>query len=379
MKVLYIGHYKEFGGWGQAAIDQILALDSAGVDVVCRNVTLTKDKEGVNSRILELEKKDSDGCDVCIQHVLPHHIVGSDMFRKNIAFTELESSSIKHLAWFENLKLVDQVWVANKDLKESLDNDKLGIDVRVVPHACDTSKYKKQYQQIRVAEAEGKFKFYYIGDLNARKNIESIITCFNSEFDKYEDVCMILKVNKFGVSKDELGKKLDEYLAGIKKSLRIYNNIQDYPKEITITESLSDDQVCTLHQYGDCFVCPTRGEAWSIPSFDAMAFGSTPICSNYGGPKEFVDRGNWRTGHLINGVYACCKYPDPAFPDLFSAKEYWFQPSEMDIRNQMRQSYNSWKKDPISYKSRNQAAGLKQAEKYSYNNIGKLMKEIINE
>ena len=35
MKILYIGHYKEFGGWAQAATDYILALDRAGADVVC--------------------------------------------------------------------------------------------------------------------------------------------------------------------------------------------------------------------------------------------------------------------------------------------------------------------------------------------------------
>jgi len=59
MKVLYIGHYKEFGGWSQAATDNILALDSVGIDVVCRNVTLTKDKDDINPRILQLEQKDS--------------------------------------------------------------------------------------------------------------------------------------------------------------------------------------------------------------------------------------------------------------------------------------------------------------------------------
>lgn len=57
MKVLYIGHYKEFGGWSQAAIDNILALDKIGVDVVCRNVTLTQDRKDVDKRILALESK----------------------------------------------------------------------------------------------------------------------------------------------------------------------------------------------------------------------------------------------------------------------------------------------------------------------------------
>ena len=53
MKVLYLGHYKESSGWANVTVDQILALDAAGVDVVCRNVTLTQDKPNVHPRILE--------------------------------------------------------------------------------------------------------------------------------------------------------------------------------------------------------------------------------------------------------------------------------------------------------------------------------------
>jgi hypothetical protein len=53
MNILYIGHYKESSGWSQAAIDYILALDAAGENVVCRNITLTNDSvENLPSRIL---------------------------------------------------------------------------------------------------------------------------------------------------------------------------------------------------------------------------------------------------------------------------------------------------------------------------------------
>ena len=34
MKVLYIGHYKESSGWANAAVNQILALDKAGVEYI---------------------------------------------------------------------------------------------------------------------------------------------------------------------------------------------------------------------------------------------------------------------------------------------------------------------------------------------------------
>jgi hypothetical protein len=378
VKILYIGHYKEFGGWGQAAADYILALDKAGVDVVCRNVTLTVDMNDVNPRILELEKKSSQGCDFCVQHVLPHHLVKTDKFKKNVAFLASESTSIKHLAWFEHLKLVDEVWVPNNELKQSLEKDNLGVPISVVPHTIDIAKYKKDFRCPEIKQIENTFKFYYIGDVNARKNISSIVRCFHSEFSLDEDVSLVLKLSKFGKSSKELSKEIDAWLQQVKKSLRIYKNVLDYKREVLITEKIIQEQLYGLHKYCDCFICPSHGEAWSIPSFEAMLFGNTPICSNFGGPKEFIDKSNWRTGHLINGVYSCCDCQDAAFPDMFTAKEFWFQPCEMQIRNQMRTCYNSWKKDKISYKSRNQAAGFKQAEKFSYQNVAKIMKEALN-
>ena len=61
MKVLYIGHYREDTGWAQAARDYILAMDSVGIDVVCRNVTLTQWSEDIPQRIKHLESKNSEG------------------------------------------------------------------------------------------------------------------------------------------------------------------------------------------------------------------------------------------------------------------------------------------------------------------------------
>lgn len=379
MKVLYIGHYKEFGGWSQAATDYILALDKNGVDVVCRNVTLTSDKEDVDSRLLALEKKDSSDCDVCIQHVLPHHLVKYNKLKKNIAFFASESTSIKGLAWLENLKMMDEVWVPNEQLKNSLIEDKVGIPVKVIPHTFELEKYKRRYGDIKVPNAEGKFKFYYVGDVNKRKNLESILACFYSEFESSEDVALILKVSKFGHDPKMMEELVNNLSTKVQKDVRLYRNSTDYKRPIIVPSKIKEEELYALHQYCDCFICPSHGEAWSIPSFEAMCFGNTPICSNFGGPRDFIDRNDWRTGFLVNGVSTICRCDDAAFPDLFTGREYWFQPSEKDIKEQMRRLYNSWKKDSISYKSRNQAAGLKRAEQFSYKNIAELMKEAINE
>jgi len=285
---------------------------------------------------------------------------------------ETETLNINHLNWFYMMDLMDEVWVANETSKQALESHNITPQVKVVHHTCDVSKYKKRYPELSIPQSENTFKFYYIGDFNDRKNLESIVTCFHSEFEEDENVSLTLKFNKFGVSPQELHKKVVDYLLEIKKKLRIRKS---YKQEVVVTDKIPEDSLLALHQYCDCFVCPSHGEAWSIPTLEAMAFGNTPIASNFGGPCEFIDKENWRTGTLINGVYSCCKSNDAAFPDLFSSKEYWFQPCEKQIREQMRKYYESWHKDPVGYSQRNRVAGLKQAEKFSYQNIGKILKE----
>ena len=378
MKVLYIAHYREFGGWSQAAIDQMLALDEAGVDVVCRNVTLTSDRNDLPEKILELENKDSSGCDICIQHVLPHHLVGSEGFEKNIAFLEAETFSIRGLSWFPQLELMDEVWVANKTLKKSLEQDGINSKVRLVHHATDVAKYKRKYREFQLAPQQDTFKFYYAGDLNDRKNIECISSCFHSEFDRSENVSLLYKLNRFGLSPEDLHKEFDKTLYKIKNDLRIYKNLNDYKKEAVITVKIPEEDMNSIHQNCDCFVLPSHGEAWSIPAMDAMGFGSTPICSNFGGPAEFIDEGNTLTGSLVDGVYSCCKCSNSAFEDMFTGREYWFTPCEKQVREAMRGYYESFKSDTVEHRKKAIEAGLKAVEKFSYKNIGQQMLETLN-
>ncbi len=378
MKVLYIGHYKEFGGWSQAAKDHILALDKVGVDVVCRNVTLTSDRE-ISGRLAEIESKDTSGCDVCIQHVLPHHLIDTRRFPKSVAFVETETVSIKHLPWFDMLKQVNEVWTPNRQAKQYLDADELNVPITVVPHPCDIKKYAGAYKDVNIPPAEGKFRFYYIGDINDRKNIDSIITCFHSEFDANENVSLILKINKFGKSQEEIKNVFDKRLFDIKQSLRMTPNPNDYARDITIIGELPEEQLYGLHQYCHCFLAPSHGEAWSLPAFDAMVFGNTPICSDFGGPRDFIDKDDEDTGKLVGGCFKVCKCTDSAFPDMFTGREFWFDADEMQIRAQMRKYYEAAKGDPAAAKRANQMKCIVRAQQFDYDAVGELMKGILNE
>jgi glycosyltransferase involved in cell wall biosynthesis len=304
------------------------------------------------------------------------------MFKRNIAFLEAESTSLSKIAWSEHLKLVNEVWVPNSDLGRSLRDDMdFTLPIYVVHHPTDYNRYTKKYPEITIPQLENKFVFYYIGDLNDRKNIDSIVTCFHSEFDKSEPVGLLLKIKKFGKSPEEIRQIMDARLTQVKNSLRMYPNISNYARDVVISEDASDENICSLHQHCDCFVCPSHGEAWSLPTFDAMAFGSSPIASDYGGPAEFFPSPsvNETCGTLVGGVYSVCKCSDAAFPDIFTGREYWFQPCEMEIRNAMREKYENHKQDPLATKRSWKLDGLKQAKKFTYEAIGKRMKEILSE
>ena len=205
MKVLFIGHYKEFGGWSRAAIDYILAMDSVGIEVVCRNISLTAHHKEPPKRILDLEDNDTLNCDICIQNLLPHHLIGSGHFKKNVALYFSESQGIKSIPWFVNLQQMDEVWVPNSDMRNILVADKLmdGDRIKLLPCPSDLSVFSKTYKEITIPEINHKFKFYYIGDLNDRKNLGSLVRSFHSEFDKSEPVALILKVWKFGLSPEQ--------------------------------------------------------------------------------------------------------------------------------------------------------------------------------
>jgi glycosyltransferase involved in cell wall biosynthesis len=373
MKLLFIGHYKESSGWSQAAINNILALDSVGIDVVCRNIKLTDNNPNVPKKILELEQKELKDIDYCIQHVLPHHITATSKFKKNIAYFVHESTSIKHNSWFVNLQQVDEIWVPNSSAKQFLELDGIQEEkLKIVHHPFDIFEYQTEYPKFNFHEFNDYFKFYTIADINDRKNIDSIIKCFYSEFTSDDKVCLILKIKKYGMEENQTREYVQNKLNEIKHRLRIHKNPERYPLDIIVPQNLDNKHIYSLHSSCDCFVGISHGEGWSIPAFEAMCFGKTPICSNEGGPKEFIDENDKSTGFLVDGVYNVCDHSDPAFPMIFTGNEEWFVPSESETKKAMRYYYEN--RDSI-----NRLSGIKRGRNFTFEKIGNTMKEYLND
>ena len=369
MKVLYIGCYRDGTGWGQAATDYILAMDSVGIDVVPRPLKLNGNQFPLPKRILELEEKDSSGCDICIQHTLPHLMEYSTKFEKNIALYSTETSNFIDSGWSRKINMMDEAWVVNNQMVHASKDSGVEVPIKVVPHASDFSKFEKGYKKLDLPNARGNFVFYTIAELNKRKNLDAFIKAFHAEFDPSEPVSILIKSNKYGLSPDETAVQIRNICNRVKQGLKKFPDTSHYKEDLIITDFLSNEDVCRLHNSCDCFVMPSYGEAWCIPAFDAMGFGKTPICTNVGGMADFIEN----AGFLVEGITEPVYDMLDTFPNLFTGNENWCSVSIQGLRECMRHAYES--QNSLKNMKR---SGLKRAYEYSHKKIGNLIKDLLD-
>ena len=376
MKVLYISNYKDGTGWGNAATDYILAMDSVGIDVVCRSISFNGGKGDVHPRILELEKKSSRHSNICIQHLLPHMLDYNGRFEKNIALYESETSNFKSSRWTEYINTMDEAWVVNKQMSEASLSSGVESPIRIIPHTFDTSKYDKEYKPLDIPymDIENKFVFYFIGEAIRRKNIFALIKAFHLEFDVDEPVDLIIKASKGGMSDDDCGKYIKELCDTAKENLKLYPSNDLYKSEFITTGFLDNEKMMRFHKTMDCFVMPSYGEAWCLPAFDAMAMGSTPICTNVGGMSDFLSDGG---GTLIDGVLEPAFGMTETFQDLYTGREDCVSINVRKLQKAMRRMYYLASISDSKYTNL-QKQGREIADKYSYENIGNRIKEALN-
>ena len=375
MKVLYIGCYRDGTGWAQAAIDYILSMDSAGIDVVPRPVKLNDRQVDLPSRILELEKKSDRGCDICIQHVLPHMLDYNGRFKKNIILYATETDNFKRSIWAERINQMDEAWVINNEMKTCSEGSGVTIPIKVVPHACDVAKFKKEYEKIDVPNSEENFIFYTIGEFTRRKNLSTLIRAFHTEFSPEEPVSIMIKTNQYGISPEVCRNQVREMCLNVKTGLKLYPSTDDYIEDLIVTDYLPEEVVMSLHQSCDCFVMPSYGEAWCIPAFDAMGFGNIPICTDVGGMTDFLDDGG---GILVKGRYEPVFGMVDTFNDLYTAGENWKSIDPISLQKAMRRVYNLWKTDDQKYHNMRQR-GISSVENFSHRNIGNLARSILED
>lgn len=390
MRLIYISPHKDGTGYSHQAVNNMLAMEAGGIDVIARSVKLSQSENKLlANKVKHLENKITDNIDIVIQHVLPH------MFEyksgvKNIGMFCCETTNFLRSNWNHCCNIMDEIWVPCIQNAQAVKNSGVTVPVKILPCSCDTTRFKNKVEPLDIKQIKNKCVFYTIGDMNRRKNIISILRAFYSAFSLRDDVVLLIKTNIPGKKSDESMNILKSTINDIKKSLHIYMKHSYYPPVLGVTDFISDKKMDQLHQSCNVFVSASHGEAWGIPAHDAMCFGNPVILSNWGSypelmykqsgsywessKNEFKWPGDVECGWLIKGQLTSCFGMIDSFPDLYTGSEMWYDPDICHLMECMKNAYNEWQDGKINIRGK---SAHNRGLDFSHKNVGTIAKELL--
>lgn len=366
MKVLYIANYRDGSGWANAALHNIMALDKAGVDVVPRAITFNRKNGIVPPKVALLEAQPSTGCDVCIQHTLPSLYVYNGSF-KNICMYETETRSFDDTCWSSHINMMDEAWVPNAQMVQASVGSNVRIPIKIAPHCIDVSEYSNIDPTAAVTELKNTFNFCFVGDFIHRKNLESLLRAFHTEFHPSEPVNLFLKLSKHGCSADECLSLFQQTANAVKQNLKTRAS---YKPEVVLTGFLEKGHLLSVMSQCHCFVMPSFGEAWCIPALEAMALGM-PVIYTAGTGMDYFCK-----GFSVDSQPSPCFRGTDSLSDIYTSHTDWMTIDVRQLQYKMREAYNMYLDDKDSYLSLSKEC-VKRAHEYDIEPVGQKLKELL--
>lgn len=371
VKVLYASHSYDYpSGWGTSAVNYVLAMNSVGIDVVPRAVKLNNKQPQLPKEYIDLEEKSTEGCDIVIQHLLPHHLKFSGNFKRNIALCAYENEGNWLHNWNAKINMMDELWVPSTFSKRIFENSGITVPIKVVPHAFDLAKYEN-VEKIRHDELQSNYLFYTIADMNKRKNLIKTIQAFHLAFTPNEPVRLVIKCGKSGVDANTLFEGIKAECTKVKECMKLYRLPELYHSEYLITTELSEAEILQLHATGNAYVNTSHSECFNIPLFEAVAMGKQIVC-----PGAEINSNNFMYDFIPNHAETFPIYRDACFDcrdtfwEISSSRESWYECNAHDVAKCMRKVYE--KRNSFNKKQNSLIA-----QKYSYQAVGEQIKGML--
>lgn len=359
MIIKYISNYRDGTGWAKASTFNMLALSHAGHKVVPEIVKYNKLDYVFHSNILELENNKSDKFDAVINHVLPINYNYNSVNNINYGCIELESNTLENLFWIKNIKMMDSMLVPNKASQNCL--KKYGISSKLFPHSFDFNQVSLSNKTIEINEIKKSFNFIFVGEFSKRKNLEALIIAFHKEFEKFENVNLVIKTSNDNVK---------DLISEIKKRLKLRKT---YKEEIVITQRLSDNDLYSIMRQCHANVMPSYGEAWAYPIMEGMALGLIPIYTQGIGVEDYAS-----PAISVKSREVMCYGATDTFEDLYTGNDSWNEIDIPDLQLKMRSVYDIFRENPRKYVDmRNEA--INKALQYDYRTVSKQLNNLFGE
>lgn len=379
-KILYIAPVRDFSGYATAARGYVRALHEAGADLAVRAVRYDQADPGTQYVLTDLEnelmKRSLDDVDIVIQHTTPNEmrpVAG----KTNIAVVAWETTRIPDY-WVDKLNKFDMVITFCDASIKAFKDCGVTVPIEKVPHTFDIPSYNldavdKLKSPTNPDFPGDRFVFYNISQFSTKKGIDLLLRAYYGAFHgRGDDALLILKtyVNMAGRANEQ--KKLQQYINNVKLGMRLPQD--QYPPVMLITKTLTDHQVKKLHATGDCYVCPSRGEGWCIPAFDALTHGRQLVTTDWGGMGEFAYQAKMSGRAPRNGVYFVDYSMEPlvgqthADPELYTGFDLIAESSVSSMMKQMNQAFDD----------RNVSREKPNMMDFDHSIVGPMMLDVIN-
>lgn len=364
MKIAYLANYREISGYSEAARGYINALNTTDIDVATRNIAILGVGE-VSS--FDNEKNGLDNVDVAVYHTLPDFYQRAEDC-KNVGIFCWETTKLPD-RWVKNInKELDAVVVFNECEKYICEKNGIKVPVYVVSPAIEVEnkEFKRGTINSDITNDET-YVFYNITDFNARKNLDDLLTAYLAEF-RSSDNCILFLHIPCGNDVDKKDKicGLIEYT---KNSLKI----NDYAKVFLSYNLASDKELYDIHCSGDTFISLSHGESWNIPMFNAYVLGNRIIFTECAGPIEYLDIAADNCDvYVARGDLSPVSDMFSHDDEMYVGNGMWIEPRIKNVMEYMRKHFSLGRVDEKIYKK-------DVAEKYSFVNIGKKFKTVLEE
>lgn len=338
-------------GYALQSRNLMVAMHFAGLRVAYRNAY--GEDDGPNDHLLVndlLQRK--PGTDVTQVGFCQADVFKGIEGRRRIGWTMLEVSGLPQ-EWVDGCNLMDEVWVPASFNVETFRDSGVRVPIRVMPLGVDVDYF---HPGIKGFRPSSRFTFLSVFEWGERKGAELLLRAYADEFDKADDVLLLLSIYNRDPGVD------------------VYREVEKLglppgpPIVAMVNPEFAGYQMGSVYRSADCFVLPTRGEGWGMPVLEAMACGLPAIATGWSGPADFLNDGNGYPLQVKRMVEAKAKCP---WYDGFD----WAEPDIDHLRFLMREVYEN----PERAREKGLAAAADVASNYTVEHAADRVKQRILE
>ena len=281
----------------------------------------------------------SEEIETTVQIVTPNEMRAAPG-KRNIGICCWETDRIPP-HWAIQLNSFNELVVPCTENKAALERSGVSIPIHVVPMPAFKDDYDLEGVEpfeIPGVNPQEVTIYYNIAQWSHKKGIDAIIRSYFLAFQNDESVLLVLKGYVGMHNQQGDAARVAGAVNDIKQAMRL----PKYPRVYITDTVMTEEGIKKLHKMGDCYVSLTRGEGWGIPPFEALLYGNELITTQHTAMKDWADDSDcWLVDSYLDSVHNM-PHPDP---NLYTARENWFEPVIKSGAEAFQNQFSSTKKN----------------------------------